>query len=117
MAFIRKKKSGQRTYHYLVRSVWVAGKPRQRVIAYLGDLGECRTLEEAYVRSDAAARRKLKRYLDPTFIAAEEERRQDHERLPKKKRCPMPGCPNPGKDNSPHCGAHQPYLPLAERED
>jgi hypothetical protein len=36
MAFVRKKLVKGQTYHYLVKSRWEDGKPRQKVLAYLG---------------------------------------------------------------------------------
>ena len=36
MAFVRKKIVKGIEYHYLVESHWIDGKPRQRVICYLG---------------------------------------------------------------------------------
>jgi hypothetical protein len=42
--FVRTKRQGWHTYHYLVRSERVNGKVRQRVIAYLG---KYESLEEA----------------------------------------------------------------------
>jgi hypothetical protein len=37
MSFVRIKRQGWRTYHYLVRNERVEGRVRQRVIAYLGE--------------------------------------------------------------------------------
>lgn len=62
MPFIRAKQVKGRTYHYLCECVWVDGKPRQRVIAYLG---RHETVKAAYrywqtqvkAGQDAAARR------------------------------------------------------------
>jgi len=68
MAFIRKKTINGKTYHYLVESRRVDGKPRQRVIAYLG---EWDTVEDAYVMSTGTTRRVLKRYRDPKDVQAE----------------------------------------------
>lgn len=42
MAFVRKKIIKGQEYYYLVKSIWNCGKPRQKVIKYLGknpDLG------------------------------------------------------------------------------
>ena len=36
MPFVRKKVRNGQVYHYLVECHWIDGKPRQRVIAYLG---------------------------------------------------------------------------------
>jgi len=34
--FVRKKKDKNRTYRYLCECRWINGKPRQRIVAYLG---------------------------------------------------------------------------------
>lgn len=36
MAFIRKKKRGNRVYYYLVEGRWINGKVKQKVLSYLG---------------------------------------------------------------------------------
>ena len=36
MPFVRKKVNKGQIYHYLCECRWIDGKPRQRVIAYLG---------------------------------------------------------------------------------
>jgi hypothetical protein len=36
VSYVRKKVVKGIEYHYLVESRWIDGKPRQRVIAYLG---------------------------------------------------------------------------------
>jgi hypothetical protein len=37
MAFVRKKTVRGQQYHYLCESRWEDGKPRQKVVAYLGE--------------------------------------------------------------------------------
>ena len=46
MPYVRAKQVKGHTYYYLCESVWVDGKPRQRVIAYLGKFS---TVEAALV--------------------------------------------------------------------
>ena len=36
MPFVRKKVQKGQTYHYLCECRWIDGKPRQRVVCYLG---------------------------------------------------------------------------------
>ena len=45
MAFVRKKVVKGQTYFYLVESRWEDGRPRQKVLVYLG---QCETVEQAY---------------------------------------------------------------------
>lgn len=72
MAFVRKKVVKGIEYHYLVESHWIDGKPRQRVICYLGRFATVRGAHAHWKRqsikpaSKAQATkmlRKLKPYL------------------------------------------------------
>ena len=57
--FIRKKKIDGKTYHYLVKSVRVNGKPMQKALAYLGVHD---SVESAYKNATGAQRRKLAKF-------------------------------------------------------
>lgn len=75
MSFVRKKEVKGQTYYYLVECRWVDGKPRQKVIAYLGAYATVRGAHAYWTRqakkkqSPAEAKhvkmmvRKLARYL------------------------------------------------------
>jgi len=62
MAYIRNKVIAGKTYHYLVKSVRREGKPRQEIIAYLGQFDN---IEDAYVSGDRKLRRKLEPHRNP----------------------------------------------------
>jgi hypothetical protein len=57
--FIRKKTINGTVYHYLVKSVRIKGKVRQKVLAYLGAFDN---VEEAYAAATGAHRAKLAKY-------------------------------------------------------
>jgi hypothetical protein len=59
--FIRKKKIKGQTYHYLVKSVRVKSKVRQKVLAYLG---AHETVEAAYKAATGAQKRLLAQFRD-----------------------------------------------------
>jgi hypothetical protein len=75
MPYVRAKQIKGCTYYYLCESYWADGKPRQRVIAYLGKFSTVEAAhrhwnEQAQTAPDAAARKharemvkKLKPYL------------------------------------------------------
>jgi|HubBroStandDraft_5_1064220.scaffolds.fasta_scaffold433473_2 hypothetical protein len=65
MAFIRKKTIKGETYHYLVKSVRVKGKPVQKVLAYLGKFDN---VEDAYVSATGKRRAKLAKYRKPEDV-------------------------------------------------
>ena len=50
MSFVRKKTMKGQTYFYLVECLWEDGKPRQRVIAYLGRYATVRGAHAHFVR-------------------------------------------------------------------
>ena len=50
MAFVRKKVTKGLTYYYLVECRWVDGKPRQKVICYLGRYATVRGAYAHWVR-------------------------------------------------------------------
>jgi len=60
--FIRKKKIGGKDRHYLVKSVWRGGKPRQKVLAYLGQFD---SVEDAWMNATGKRRKKLEQYRRP----------------------------------------------------
>ena len=62
MSFVRKKEVKGQIYHYLCDCRWIDGKPRQRVICYLGRYATVRGahahwMREAKKRKDRAAQR------------------------------------------------------------
>jgi hypothetical protein len=57
--FIRKKTVKGQTYHYLVESVRVKDRVRQRVLAYLGAFDN---VEDAYKAATGQRRSKLAKY-------------------------------------------------------
>jgi hypothetical protein len=59
MAFIRKKTVNGETYHYLVKSVRIKGKVRQKVLAYLGRFDN---VEDAYLSATGKRRKNLAKY-------------------------------------------------------
>jgi hypothetical protein len=84
MAFVRKKTINGQTYHYLVESRRVDGKPRQRVIAYLGPYPD---LEEAWTwLFDAPTKHRLRHYVSPELLEkdarnkVESKRRREEEK-------------------------------------
>lgn len=60
--FVRKKVVKGQVYHYLVQCLWVDGKPRQKVLVYLGRFATVRGahahwIREAKKRKDRAAQK------------------------------------------------------------
>ena len=50
MSYVRKKVVKGIEYHYLVESRWIDGKPRQKVVAYLGHYATVRGAHAHFVR-------------------------------------------------------------------
>ena len=50
MPFVRKKEVKGQIYHYLCECRWIGGKPRQRVIAYLGGYATVRGAHAYWTR-------------------------------------------------------------------
>jgi hypothetical protein len=57
MSFVRRKKRKGQTYHYLCECHWIDGKPRQRVVAYLGAYATVRGAHAYWMRQ---AKKRLK---------------------------------------------------------
>jgi hypothetical protein len=58
MPFVRKKVNKGRTYHYLVECLWKDGKPRQKVICYLGRFATVRGAHAHWIREAAKSKDK-----------------------------------------------------------
>ena len=50
MSFVRKKKRKGQAYYYLCECHWIDGKPRQRVVCYLGRYATVRGAHAHFVR-------------------------------------------------------------------
>lgn len=75
MPFVRKKVNKGQIYHYLCECRWIDGKPRQRVVAYLGRFATVRGAHAHWMRETKKRRtraetkhakqmvKKLKKYI------------------------------------------------------
>ena len=59
MSFVRKKVRKGQIYHYLCECLWEDGKPRQKVICYLGRYATVRGAHAHWMRESKTPGRKM----------------------------------------------------------
>lgn len=104
--FVRKKTIAGKDRFYLVKSVWQNGKPRQKVLAYLGSHDN---VEDAYHNASGKRRRKLEKFRRPEDrmndelerLAEREYQRRQHEAHPEAVKVLLPHLHTPKPKRKP----------------